>query len=410
MKILFLETNTTGTGSKAMIYAKKMGYEIIFWTNDINQYQGMEDKYHPNNISDKIELIDTYNIDDMISKINEKNEKFDAVLAFDDYHLVQAAQLSEHLGIESHDINSILNVRDKSKMRNILKKKKFSLINQPSYIIYNGDSDLNFNNIDFPCVLKPVDDSGSNGVSICKDKKELERSLELNKQRIVNERGYKLSSSYLIEELIKGEEYSAEMLFFNEKWNLISTTKKKTVGLHAIEVGHITNPSILKELNLENNFSKMLEELGLNFGACHIEFFYDGHSITLVEVNPRLAGDNITELVQLSTGIDMIEILLKIHLGMKIKLNEYSETQYGCIYFFVPEHKGLHTDLIGLNRFIKEDTFKRYHLTDLPIKVEKITSSYSRLGYIIFITDNIVTAENKFAEFKSCLKWRVSNA
>ncbi|PGE96126.1 phosphoribosylglycinamide formyltransferase, partial [Bacillus toyonensis] len=57
--ILFIETNTTGTGAKAMKIAQKKGYKVHFWTSDIKQYDAIKVN-NPLDIADEILTIDTY--------------------------------------------------------------------------------------------------------------------------------------------------------------------------------------------------------------------------------------------------------------------------------------------------------------------------------------------------------------
>nr|WP_151257635.1 ATP-grasp domain-containing protein [Bacillus stercoris] len=270
--ILFIETNTTGTGSRAMKIAKEKGYKVHFWTSNFDQYNSMKED-HPRKISDEYLVIDTYDINKMKEEIKNKNMNFCGILAFDDYHLLPAAALAKEFNLPGHSISSLEKVRNKRKMRDYITDNEFNLILQPKYKVISSIEDLSKIHFNFPCVIKPVDDSGSNGVTVCESEEQLRNSLRKEINRETNERGYKLAKEWLIEEFITGIEYSAEMLYTNSEWKLVSVTEKETFGKHSVECGHVTGPLVLSNINLEKNLSDLLEIFGLEYGAAHVEFF-----------------------------------------------------------------------------------------------------------------------------------------
>ncbi|KYD11437.1 ATP-grasp domain-containing protein [Heyndrickxia sporothermodurans] len=405
--ILFLETNTTGTGSKAMKIAKEKGYKVHFWTSDFGQYNSMQED-HPSKIADEFLVIDTYDIDQMKYVINEKQLSFSGVLAFDDYHLLPAASLANELNLPGHKTCSLEKVRNKRKMRDHIIKNEFNLISQPEYNAVSSIENLDQLKLNFPCVIKPVDDSGSNGVTVCKNEEQLRNSLTTEIKRKTNERGYQLAEEWLIEELIIGKEYSAEMIYTDLQWKLVSITEKETFGEHSVECGHVTGPLDFPFTNLEENLSKLLELFGLNFGASHIEFFINENNLYLVEINPRLAGDCIPELVEIATGINMVEHVVLQAIGTKPNIGDKKE-KYASIQFALPTSLGEYTEVNGVDKVKDTKGYVRMSINKLPYSSTGIKSSYNRLGYIITKGDTKEEAQEAAKEAINSLEWSVTN-
>lgn len=403
--ILFIETNTTGTGSEAMQLAKEKGFEVHFWTSSFEQYSSMTEN-HPRKIADECLLIDTYDIHKMKHRIMEEELDYSGILAFDDYHLLPVAALAAEFNLPGHDIDSLEKVRNKGKMREHLTKNGFNLLLQPEYTIVSSIEEVEQLRLQYPCVIKPVDDSGSNGVTFCENKDQLLRALEDEFKRERNERGYRLEKKWLIEEFINGKEYSAEMLYTNLGWKLVSITEKETYGKHLVECGHVTGSIDTPINNLEDKLTEMLKIFGLNFGAAHIEFFIKEDNLYLVEINPRLAGDCIPELVELATGINMVEHVLCQAIGEKEEIGTKKE-KYAAIQFALPKSLGEYREINAVEEVEKVNGFIRISINKLPYKSSGIKNSYHRLGYLITKADTKEEAQNTAKNAIDILEWSV---
>ncbi|WP_327850376.1 ATP-grasp domain-containing protein [Anoxybacillus ayderensis] len=405
MHLLFVETNTTGTGTKAMKIAKQLGYKIHFWTMDLEQYNAMTDD-HPLNFADQVVIIDTYDTERMKQELVRSDVKFAGILAFDDYHLIPVAELASYLKLNGHNIEALKRARYKHITRTYLESQHFREFLQPAfYIIHHPDEIINLE-ISFPCVIKPVDDSGSNGVTICQNRHDLELSLRREWQRERNERGYGLARTWLIEEWIEGQEFSAEMLYTVDGWKLISVTKKETYGSHAVECGHVTGSKLNPFYDLEERCKKLLDLLGLNYGAAHIEFFVRGNNLYLVEVNPRLAGDCIPELVEFATGVDMVRYVVLQSIGTYEKIT-ITRQRYAAIKFILPVEQGIYQTVKGMEEAQKVAGIKRISIGKLPFKANEIKSSYQRIGFVIAEGDSMENAITSIQQAMDRLEWRV---
>ena len=258
----------------------------------------------------------------------------------------------------------------------------------------------------FPVIVKPRDNSGSRGVKLCRSKEELEASM--------NE-AFEVSKldTVLIEEFIEGQEYSSEGLHHDGKDEVIQFTEKKTTEFpYNVELGHI-QPANISEDN-KQKIREIVAKIGkaLKFENCpsHTELKINDRGIFVIETSPRLGGDYITStLVPLSTGINLEDQLLSLALGNQVDIkNSRVERASGVEFFQLPEGrvKALNPDL--------EKITHEYGVSFFQLKlkegslVSKITSSLSRYGEVIVsgatptdVKDTLLSIANKVNHFVS---------
>ena len=255
----------------------------------------------------------------------------------------------------------------------------------------------------FPVIIKPRDNSGSRGVKLCRNKEELEASmteaLEVSKLDTV-----------LVEEFIEGPEYSIESLHYTAngqqpeiKSQVIQFTEKKTTEFpYNVELGHI-QPANISEEN-QQKIREIISKIGkaLHFENCpsHTELKINERGIFVIETSPRLGGDYITStLTPLSTGVNLEDELLKISLGETIN-PQPKPVQYSGVRFFSFEESSV-IKHVPNSEFVKSWP----HVVDFSFnlkegeKVNRITSSLNRYGHLTLTAGNrdaIVEAFDKY--------------
>ncbi|MGC4118191.1 MAG: ATP-grasp domain-containing protein [Myxococcales bacterium] len=166
--------------------------------------------------------------------------------------------------------------------------------------------------IGLPVILKPPASSGSRGIF----------KVARNDQVAA---GYKHASSIagsdeiLVEEFVEGPEVSVETLSFRGEHRIITITDKRTTGdPFWVESGHV-EPSRLSQGDqdaIRQATLAGLNALGIDNSAGHVEIRVGRDGPRIMEIGSRLGGDFITtELVPRSTGVDMVEAIIRIALG-----------------------------------------------------------------------------------------------
>lgn len=310
------------------------------------------------------------------------------IISTSEYYIQTAAQIANYFKLPSANEDAIINCRNKYKQYEILYESGLLV---PKTMVVNTIEDFKskISDMNFPVIVKPIEGSGSVGVRLCSNYKEcydfIKQLLSTNK----NERGIAIDNRVLLEDYILGEEYSGEV--FNGK--LIGITKKHLGELpYFVETGHefpaILNHDLYKEI--ENSILKAVKALNLEWGACHIEFRLLNAKVFFIEINPRLAGGFIPEIIKESTGIDLIDNQLRATLNLPVKLNRSRNYHMG-IRFIIPTNEGIincfgnsleHTGILEVKQYKSAGT-----------KFIKHSDFRDRIGHVIFNMDIITPYE-----------------
>ena len=181
----------------------------------------------------------------------------------------------------------------------------------------------------FPVVLKPTAMMGSRGVVRAESFADLARCWHLpfdadEDMRIGDELWsmaelFDIPRAALAEEYIAGPEFSAEGVVLDGAYHLVGITAKSSgAAPYFDELGHVF-PAAGLPVAAEPRIRAVLEAahqaLGMCNGVTHTEFRVDDEGVCLMELNARIPGGHITELVELVTGIDLVEAAARAACG-----------------------------------------------------------------------------------------------
>ena len=394
-EIVFIESDRRGAGVYAMRLARDWGYSIRFLTRSPDYYG--DGSKSPTELADVIDVVDTFDATRILYSVDWK--RTGAVLAFNDYHLVPAALAAQALSLPHASLAGLINARFKDRTRQCLA----NCPGNPVFDVLDLDQcDLQFKpGWGYPCVVKPVDDSGSHGVYISKDSQSLVSAIANVQKRAVNARGYTLTRRCLVEKYIEGSEFSAELFWDARKkdWFLLGFTRKiVTPPPLAFELGHIFPHSFPLELanHLESRIRQWLSKVGLRGLAAHVEFRLDGNEPFCMKINPRLGGDEIDTLTSLALTIDPIAWYLKLHLGKQIDFpaSPTVSRQLAGVRFLLPDKPGCVT-YVAFNNETPVGVEKVYLTHALPKTVAGDRRITDRLGYIVVVGQDAQEINNK---------------
>lgn len=395
--ILFLECNISGTGVRAIKLAKEKGYHTVLFTKERHYYAQLAD--NPTRYVDNVVELNTDSIAAILN--HALGYHLHGIVAFDDYRLINAAAASHAFGLPSPSLTALTICRYKHQTRKYLHQQNANC----RYLVCNIYEKFDLNNMQFPIVIKPCDDSGSSQVTVCYSEKEALVAVHALSEFRVNRRGYQLSPYYLIEEFIEGDEYSAEMYWDiqDDEWKILGITKKYTTsGQYAVEVGHDFPDSSLDTEKITKTIIGWLTQIGLSHTVAHVEFKFSCGEVKLIEINPRVAGGMIDTLCYQATGVDLIECYLSLHVkDMVYTPAILTNKQYASIRFLTSEKPGIIT---GFHTNVHLPPPLLFNVVPTPIEVTTLKDSYSRLGYVITVAHTpqlaVENAENYLRNIK----------
>lgn len=315
--------------------------------------------------------------------------KADAIVTMaTDMPMRAIAFASKKLGLKSISYDTALKSTDKALM---IKAFKEYNVPSPEFIVLSPDKKLDKEtfNIKFPCICKPTDSSGSRGVFLAKSLDELENCIKYSFSQ-------SRSGNVIIEEYLCGQEISVEALCINNNINILSITEKITTGApHFVELGH-TEPgrfssSLTKKIN--EVAKKACKAVGIDNGPAHIEMMITSDGPKLIELGARMGGDFITsDLVPISTGIDMIYFMIKTALGERVDIHNFTPKGAAIRYFNIK--KGVLKNIIGADKAKNIPGINKIHFdVDIGDTIDEIKSSVNRTGYVIAYGETADSAE-----------------
>jgi biotin carboxylase len=310
---VLVESNTTGTGPRFAAAAANLGLRPVLLTSDPARYPWVEQ----NDVA--TETVDTQDRDALLAACRRLagGECVAGIWSSSEYFIATAADLARELGLPGPDPEAVASCRDKGIQRALLAAAGVA---QPRFRLAGSAAEAVAAAADLglPVVVKPVFGTGSLGVRLCADTGEVENGAAAILAQRVNERGIPLPPRLLVEEWVMGPEVSIET-FGRE---VVGFTRKHLGDPpFFVEVGH-DFPAPLpaaEERALTEMAARVLEALGLGWGPAHLEVRRTAEGPSLIEVNPRLAGGFIPELVRLATGVELIGETIAAACGREVR-------------------------------------------------------------------------------------------
>jgi biotin carboxylase len=236
------------------------------------------------------------------SQLHE-SDRLDAVISVDEYALHVAADIGRKLKVRACDHGAVQFGRDKGRMRerlhaNGIDTTRFQLCSDLEEAIAFAASTPQ------GVILKPTDGAGGLGVCAASDATELKHAWQFAHAK-------SHGGSIIVEEQIHGQEYSVETVTVDGRHTVIAVTEKTTTGSpYFVEIGHATSIDTSSPTFslLSDAVSTALDAIGVNVGPCHTEVIVGPHGVSIIEINTRMGGAFIWELVELATGVDLFRV------------------------------------------------------------------------------------------------------
>lgn len=284
------------------------------------------------------------------------------------------------------NLNSVLSIRTCTNKSKLLTKLGNSGIEVPWFYVINSYSDIDEIEelLSFPCIIKPIDSSGSRGVIKVESISDL-------REKFAYTSSFSSTNEVLIEEFLQGKEVSVEAITYEGKTTVVAITDKTTTNEpYFVELEH-NQPTKLpyEEIQLIKNYvEECIRVTGLRYTPTHTEIMMTSSGPRIIELGPRLGGDCITShLVPLSTGVDIIEESIKIAIGKPINIKAICNN-HSMIHYFTPKY-GVVKSIEGLGDTIDLDGVEKIHFNySVGNRYNALTSSNGRFGYVILQHDN----------------------
>jgi biotin carboxylase len=279
-----------------------------------------------------------------------------AVVAVDDGGTLLAATASQALGLPHNSVDAVEAARDKARMR-----ERFAAAGLPTprfaAVDIDADPQAIAATVRYPCVVKPVDLSGSQGVVKVDDAASFPTVFARVAAIVAACRPNGTRRSVLVEDFIPGEEVAVEALLRGGDFEMLAIFDKPDPlnGPFFEETIYVT-PSRLPEdrqAQILETTARAARALGLTDGPIHAELRFNSNSLPLrgrvgvgvaedlwmLEVAARSIGGLCSRTLRFGSGISLEELILRHAAGLPMPSHERERAAAGVMMLPI-HHRG----------------------------------------------------------------------
>ena len=352
-----------------------------------------------------------------------RDKPLDAILALGDAPAVAAAYAARGLGLVANHFAAVEACHNKFRMREVFRDA--GLFHAPTNLWFrriplSPEPEAALLGIQFPCVLKPLSLSASQGVMRANNREEFRAAARRLAHLLERpELQMKTPSSLrevLVEEYIPGAEVAVEGILIDGELKLLAIFDKPDPleGPFFEESIYLTPSRISGEQQnaIHYRATKAICALGLTHGPVHAEFRINQRGIWPIEVAPRPIGGMCAASLafispQHSEPITLEELVLRHGIGEDISAWQREPEASGVMMIPVPS-SGMLEEVTGI------DEAKRVpHVTDVQItarlhdEILAWPEGYSYLGFIFAKAESPAAAEQALREAHSNLHFQI---
>ena len=361
--------------------AKRLGYYTVlcdFLPDNPGQYN-----------ADKFYLVSTTDKDEILKVAID--ESIDGILAYaSDPAAPTAAYVAEKLGLPGNPYKSVEILCNKDQFREFLAKNGFCTPKAKGYIdIKDALYDLKKGIFKYPIIVKPVDSSGSKGVSRIDKFDEANEKIEC---AMSFSRGKKIIIEEFVEKYgyqIAGDGLSVDgklifRYFANDHFN------PKCVNPF-VPISASFPYNMPKEITdkVHEEIQKLLNLLHMRTTTYNFDMRIDkDFNVYLMEVAPRDGGNYIPDVIKYATGVDLVECAVRAAMGEKIELSDTKPNGFYS-YFAVHSLENGKLDKVKFTEEGRKHIIENHLIKEPGDEISSFTGANTTLGCLVMKFDSM---------------------
>lgn len=369
----------------AIEYAKSQGYYVI--TCDYlpsNPGHRLADEYHNVSTTDKEAVLAL-----------ARELEIDGILCFaSDPAAPTAAYVSERLGLPGNGYEAVCQFGEKHLWRKFLAENGFCT---PKARSYTSAGDIELTEWHYPVMVKPIDSSGSKGVTKVECGENMAEAFE-----------YALSFSragrIIVEEFVErvGAQIGGDGFYGEERLDFVcfgdQVVDNNINGY--VPCGMMFPSKISDELKqrIHDELERAIRLSGLRNLSFNLEVMIDKEGrIYLMEIGPRNGGNCIPEVIEQYSDVNMVALAVEAAMGKSLAVAPRYNDDFHAYYALHSEHEGHYHGYEVSAEFAGEIT-KEYIFLEEGAEIGKFTGSNQTIGILLLRFATREQMEGFFAE------------
>ena len=354
--------------------AKRLGYYTVlcdYLTDNPGQYAA--DKFYLVSTTDK----------EAVLRVAEAEQVSGVIAYASDPAAPTAAYVAEQLGLPTNPYKSVDILCNKDKFRAFLSENGFDCPTAKGYTsVESAIQDKE--SFDYPIIMKPVDSSGSKGVTILHTVEGFEKAVDFafsfsRSKRIIIEKYIVRKHKYTI---------GGDIFVDNGKviiWGLMNCFRDHSPN--PLVPGGEIFPALLSDSDLEKAkavLQDLVAKLNIQSGSMNVELIIDkDDKVYLIDIGPRAGGNMIPIQLSAIFGVDIVEMSVLAAMGEKLNVAPHIEIPYCSHYVLHSDEDGIYQD-IEFSDEIEKNIFRKELYKKEGDLVERFDNAAKALG-IIFL-------------------------
>lgn len=334
-------------------------------------------------IADVFYLVSTTDIEAVLKIANK--EQVNGVISYaSDPAALTAAYVSEELGLPGHSIQAVDTLTDKAKFRKFLYENDFKTPKSGSFHELQ-ELQEEIHQYRLPLIIKPVDSSGSKGVSMLESTGDLAFAF-------ANAKKYSRQGRIIVEEYVEMKGYQVAGDGFAVNGELIfrcygndhfdSSAANPFVPVSASFPLDMDEKIYVK---IDNEIQRLFDSIKIGTGAFNFDIrISDTEDVYLMEVGPRNGGNYIPQVIEHATGVNLVELSIKAAMGDSLPSLKTVDPKGYYSYYVV------HSNYSGILKNVQiEADIKNNHIISMHWnksvgdKIEAFKGSNSAIGILL---------------------------
>ena len=397
--------------------ARKLGVELVYVTDRCHE---LDDPWGDHAIAARFVNSEEAAATAMQSL---RGQPLAAILALGDAPAVAASYAARGLGLRSNHPAAVEACHNKLRMREVFRDA--GLFNPPTSLWFrtiplSPEPEPSLLAIQYPCVLKPLSLSASQGVMRANNREEF-REAARRLARLLERPDLQMKSASpareaLVEEYIPGVEVAVEAILLDGELKILAIFDKPDPleGPYFEETIYVT-PSRLsaaQQSAIVRTATQSIRALGLSRGPVHAEFRINGRGVWPIEVAPRPIGGMCAASLsfispQNTASIGLEELILRDAIGEDISIWQRESADSAVMMIPVPA-SGILEKVEGIDEALRVPDVTHVQITArLHDAIVAWPEGSSYLGFIFAKAESPAAAEQALRDAHSKLQFQI---